>query len=197
MKMFYEPAELDMIKPIIDNKHQIIDEIYDTVATGYVDRTTVQFQADIDDHQGTGTWAATQVYYNNTKINNTNKQKWISRETKKQWIANLRRAPTVYPFMTKTLSSCPCVYWGGISTSGPSSHILPHKHTYKTPTLILQICIDPGEEGGDGCYLVVGGEKMFWRSKYQVNIFDGRHEHELVNVSSSSRYILHVEFNPT
>lgn len=197
MKRFYKPTDLDMIMPIIDNKYQMVDEISRAIVSGCVDDTLIQFQADIHNHEGVGEWRAVQTYYNNTRNNKTNKQKWISREAKKQWISNLRQAPAMYPVMTETLQACPCVYWGGISKSGSNSHILPHKHTYKTPTLLLQICITPGVSDSDNCYLVVGGEKMFWRSKYQVNIFDGRYEHELVNKSSSSRYILHVEFNPT
>lgn len=194
MNVFYDPDNFPNVNKIVTNKKLIVDELNDNIEKDVF----MGFRSDFYDtktEKVQGSWTATQVFYNRTRKGKAVPPVWESREAKKTWLRTLKAAPDRYPKTYEILNQCPCVYWAGMSCIGGNSSISPHKHTYNTPTLILQICMEMGT-GTGSCDLIAGGETMNWNHKYQVNIFDGRCEHELINTMDCSRYIFHVEFDP-
>ena len=191
---FYKANYYPFLRKIIRNKKIIIDEICSNIN----DDALVDFLADFYDEGGekvNGKWLTSQFYYNKKNKTKINKPHLCSREAKYKWVKNLREGPKMFPETCKILEKCNNIYWAGISKIGPNSHIKPHKHSYANPTRIFQICIDPGSGEGE-CVLIADGKKLNWNYKYQINIFDGRSKHELINTMDSSRYILHIEFDP-
>jgi len=191
---FYDRNSFPFLKEIIENKKIIIDEICDNIN----DNELINFLSDFydkGDEKLQGKWLTEQFYYNKKNKTKVNKTLWHSREDKKRWLKNLREGPQKYPKTCNFLENCKNIYWAGISMIGPNSHIKLHKHIYNSPTIIFQICIEPGIGDGE-CTLIADGKKLNWNEKGQVNIFDGRSTHELINTMNSSRYILHIEFDP-
>ena len=195
MKVFYDPVEFPAIGSIVDKKQLIVDELNQNLCK----EDFMEFRSDFDEKgpgKVHGSWTAAHVFYNRDSKGKVSRPVWKSRKAKKIWTKTLRSAPGRYPITHDILNQCADVYWAGMSRIGPNSSISPHHHTYNMPTLILQICMEMGYGNGT-CNLIAGGQTMNWNHKYQVNIFDGRSEHELINTMDCSRYIFHVEFDPS
>ena len=195
MRVFYEPTEFECLKPIVDNKDTIVEELNACRNEDMFFNFVADFKGDDVVENVVGSWIAAQIYYRKSgshKIHAPNHAN--RRKVKKKWIKYLRLAPQLFPETHKILESVDQVYWSGMSKIQANSEIKPHRHKYRVPTLTFQICLTPPT---GTCTLTANGESIKWNEMGQMNIFDGRYEHDLINDSPDSRTIMHMEIDPT
>lgn len=195
MRGFYNPNEFACLAPIINAKDLIVKELNACKNDDMFFNFVADFKDDDIVENVKGSWIAAQIYYRKSgshKIHAPNLNQ--RRKMKKKWIKYLRLAPLLFPETHKLLESVDQVYWSGMSTIQANSHIKPHKHKFRVPTLTFQICLSPSS---GNCVLTLNNEKVKWGEVGQMMLFDGRLEHDLINDSPDSRTIMHMEIDPT
>ena len=195
MKVFYDPHEFDFLSPIIENKDLIVHELNACRNEDMFFNFVADFKGDDVVENVVGSWIAAQIYYRKSGSHKIHSPNHANRRiVKKKWIKYLRLAPLLFPETHKILKSVDQIYWSGLSKIQADSKIKPHKHNYRVPTLTFQICLTPPT---GTCTLTANGQSIDWNHVGQMNIFDGRYEHELINDSPDSRTIMHMEIDPS
>jgi len=193
MKEFYDPNEIDFLKPIINNKDKIIHELNTCRNQDMFFNFVADFKDEDVVESVVGSWIASQIYYRKSGSHKIHSPNHSNRhDVRRKWVKYLRLAPKLFPITHKILENVPEVYWSGMSKIRANSEVKPHKHIFRVPTLTFQICLTPSS--GD-CILTVNNKPFKWTHQGQMLLFDGRIEHALINNSPDSRTIMHMEID--